>query len=68
MRLPTEQDAVWLLHEYGHTDAIVSNSRERNVNEVMRLCGVQYYLVRSLSSTPVAHITLLINLHMPGEP
>ncbi|EIW53956.1 uncharacterized protein TRAVEDRAFT_51694 [Trametes versicolor FP-101664 SS1] len=40
----TEQDAVWLLHEYGHTDAIVSNSRERNVNEVMRLCGVQYYL------------------------
>lgn len=46
VRFPTEQDAVVLLHEYGRTDAIVSNSRERNVNEVMRLCGVQYYLVR----------------------
>ncbi|KAL1945228.1 hypothetical protein VTO73DRAFT_2079 [Trametes versicolor] len=64
----TEQDAVWLLHEYGHTDAIVSNSRERNVNEVMRLCGVQYYLVRLLSSIPVAYTALLISLQMPGEP
>lgn len=65
MRLPTEQDAVWLLHEYGHTDAIVSNSRERNVNEVMRLCGVQYYLAR-LRSSSTTHAASLTNFNIPG--
>lgn len=61
----TEQDAVWLLHEYGHTNAIVSNSREKNVNEVMRLCGVQYYLVR-LRSSSTLYVASLTDFNIPG--
>ncbi|OJT11560.1 hypothetical protein TRAPUB_11925 [Trametes pubescens] len=43
-----EQTAILLLHEYGRTEAIAAgpNSREKNINEFMRLCGVRYLLVR----------------------
>ncbi|KAI0628391.1 hypothetical protein C8Q77DRAFT_1076747 [Trametes polyzona] len=52
----TEEVAVVLLHHYGRHEAIAKNSREKNVNEVMRLCGVRYLLVRSPLSYGVGSI------------
>ncbi|OJT01656.1 hypothetical protein TRAPUB_7914 [Trametes pubescens] len=45
LNVHTEPDAVALLYEYGRNDEIVPRSREKNVNAVMRMCGVQCYLV-----------------------